>query len=238
MLENRLIKSKRRVKKHGEVFTPKWIVDKMLNQDEIKPLTQSLTATFLEPAAGEGAFLIEVLHRKLKSAHLLSQTIEEYEENALIALASIYGIELLEDNVEMMVMNLDGEFNRYYYDVIREYSAKINQSVVKSARVIISANIVQGNALTKLRDNGEPIIFSEWVLLPVKRGIRKVQRIEYTFEAIIDGGDPINAQKHDVKQLDLFEFDGNFEDESSEAKFSYMPVKFTEIWRKKLIEIS
>lgn len=240
MLDKELIKSRYRVKKHGEVFTPKWIVNKMLDQDEIKALTESLTSTFLEPAAGEGIFLIEILHRKLKSAHRLSQSIEEYEENALIALSSIYGIELLEDNVEMMVMNLDGEFNRYYYDVIREYSARINQSVIKSARVIISANIVQGNALTKIRDNGEPIIFSEWKLLPVKRGLRKVQRIEYTFEAIIDGGDPVNAQKHDNEQLDLFEFNENFEEfeEDLKVEFSYIPVRFTEVWRKKLVEIT
>lgn len=229
------IKSKERVLEHGEVFTPQSIVNQMLNQNEIEPLTKSLTATFLEPSAGEGVFLIEILRRKLKVAYSLSNTIQEYEENALLALSSIYGIELLEDNVEMIVMNLDGEFNRHYYEVVCEYSAKINKNVIKSARVIISANIVQGNALTKLQDNGDPIIFSEWELLPVKRGFRKVQRIEYTFEAIINGGDSLNAQKHGNKQLDLFEFNEDFE-EDSKCEFSYMPVRFTEVWRKKLVK--
>lgn len=51
MAEN-LIKSKQRVQKHGEVFTPSWMVQKMLDTPGIKEACETVSATFLEPAAG------------------------------------------------------------------------------------------------------------------------------------------------------------------------------------------
>lgn len=241
MSESELIKSKERVKAHGEVFTPQWIVDKMLDQDEIKPLTETLTATFLEPSAGEGVFLIEILRRKLSVAKEVSQTITDYEENSLIALASIYGIELLEDNVEMIVMNLFGEFYRFYSDEVQKYRVKSNDNVLKSARVIISANIVQGNTLTKLTTAGEPIVFSEWKLLPRKYGVRKVQRTEYSLEAIMNDGESQSATQHGEEQLDLFSFEESDvekqDSEESEPKYVYEPVKFIDVWQRKMVEV-
>lgn len=241
MTESDLIKSRDRVKEHGEVFTPQWIVNKMLDQKEIKPLTETLGATFLEPSAGEGVFLVEILKRKLTVALKVSQTISEYEENSLIALSSIYGIELLEDNVEMIVMNLSGEFYRFYYDAVQKYTTKINDRVIKSAQVIISANIVQGNALTQLTNSGEPIVFSEWQLLPVKYGIRKVQRTEYSMASIINGGDSQNATRHGEEQLDLFSLNQDDSDEQEanidESVYTYEPVRFMDVWERKMVEL-
>ncbi|MFR4248787.1 MAG: hypothetical protein ACLT1L_02920 [Leuconostoc lactis] len=95
-MAEQIIKSKKRVQQHGEVFTPKRIVNLMLDQEELQENLRDLSSTFLEPSAGEGAFLTEILRRKLDVARQVSETREAYDENALIALASLYGIELLE----------------------------------------------------------------------------------------------------------------------------------------------
>ena len=87
--KEKLIKSATRVKDHGEVFTPKWIVDKMIDQPEISAKVHSLTATFLEPAAGEGAFLVAILERKLKYAANQSKSAREFGTNALMVLATL-----------------------------------------------------------------------------------------------------------------------------------------------------
>lgn len=95
-----LIKSKYRVQKHGEVFTPFWMVQKMLDTPGVKEACDNIYATFLEPSAGDGNFLIAILERKLNSVTI------QYEEKlwkskSLIALSTIYGIELLDDNLEV-----------------------------------------------------------------------------------------------------------------------------------------
>lgn len=86
-----LIKSKERVQHHGEVFTPKWMVEKMLSEPTIQEKLNDLHATFLEPSAGEGAFLKEILHQKLNYVDEISNK-TNWKENALWALMSIYGI--------------------------------------------------------------------------------------------------------------------------------------------------
>lgn len=99
-MEEKLIKSKHRVQKHGEVFTPAWMVQKMLDTPGVKEACENVSATFLEPAAGDGNFLLAILERKLQAV------IDQYDERnwktkSLIALSSIYGIEFLEDNLEV-----------------------------------------------------------------------------------------------------------------------------------------
>ena len=93
-----LIKSKERVQNHGEVFTPKWMVQKMLSEPAIQEKIRDVHATFLEPSAGEGAFLVEILHQRLT---YLDQQVSKtnWPKQAIWALMSIYGIELLQDNL-------------------------------------------------------------------------------------------------------------------------------------------
>src|SRR5690625_8051956 len=100
-------KCKRRVQKHGEVFTPKRIVNKMLNIPGVKEACESLTKTFLEPSAGEGAFLTAILERKLtKVTETYNADLKQFENHSLLALTTLYGVELLEDNVQTCVMNM------------------------------------------------------------------------------------------------------------------------------------
>lgn len=242
MTEEQLIKSKKRVQQHGEVFTPKKIVNLMLDQEELQENLRDLSSTFLEPSAGEGAFLTEILRRKLKISSQISRTREEYDENALIALSSLYGIELLEDNVELLVMNMIITFsNEYTQVVLADFNVKSDDvvmgHVIDSAKTIIRANMVQGNALTHLNDRGEPLVFSEWQLLPVKRGVRKVQRILYTFDAIIDQGNAevtVQVEQPKYEEIDMFA-DLFVDDESETPLVKYVPVKLTEVY-KELVE--
>lgn len=229
----KLIKSKERVKKHGEVFTPKWVVDMMLDQPGIKEATKDLKTTFLEPSAGEGAFLIEILNRRLKLADKMSSSFKEYEENALIGLSTLYGIELLEDNVEMLVMNLISEFEKHYYAVMYKYSDNRNSKVLQSAKVIISTNMVQGNALTHLTSENTPIIFSEWKILAKKYGKYKVERIESTFEDIIEqnSNKSLAPTTQQSEQLDLFTlFDKNKDQEEKNEKFLKLRYKIVNLF--------
>src|SRR5690625_3627740 len=88
-LEENLIKSKQRVQKHGEVFTPRKIVNKMLDLPEIKEACENVLATFLEPAAGEGAFLVAILERKLNMvAKKYNKDLKQYENYSLLALTT------------------------------------------------------------------------------------------------------------------------------------------------------
>lgn len=220
----KIIKSSDRVKDIGEVFTPKKTVDFMLDQPEIKEKVNSLTATFLEPSAGEGAFLVEILRRKLEYAKTQSITQKEMQNNFLLVLSTLYGIELMEDNIEMLVMNMNNVFRDVYFNTFdpEEQSPK----VLKSAQTIISANMAQGNALTRKTATGEPIIFSEWT--PV--GKNKVQRTEYTFDSIIDGGGPLGSVQKKYEQMDLFAEDDHLQDEKNICH--YVPVKWEDVYKK------
>ncbi len=99
------MKSKHRVQKHGEVFTPQWVIDKMIAIPGIKEKTEDVFATFLEPSAGEGAFLLAIEDMKLRYV-TDNYSIDKWDHYALWALSSIYGIELLEDNLAIARQNM------------------------------------------------------------------------------------------------------------------------------------
>ncbi len=227
-MSEKIIKSTDRVKDLGEVFTPKRIVNFMLDQPEITAKINELQATFLEPSAGEGAFLIELLKRKLKVAEKQSKTVEEMQDNFLLALSTLYGIELMEDNVEMLVMNMSNTFQHVYYHTFDLKDQDIK--VIKSANVIISANMAQGNALTRKTDNGTPIIFSEWQPLP--QG--KVQRIEYTFDSIIEGEGSTGTVAPEYEQMDLFAdpYESNIDEKISDK--NYASCLWKDVYKRKV----
>lgn len=172
-----LMKSKRRVQEHGEVFTPEWVVNKMVALPGIKEKTEDIFATFLEPSAGEGAFLLAI--EALKLRYVTENYIEDmWDTYALWVLSSIYGIEYLEDNLSVARHYMLDLFAEYY-----EYAhgtPLLNQSdVYKSARTIIWSNIVQGNTLTYKNQYGEDIIFSHWK--QVSDSVTKVHRKPFNY---------------------------------------------------------
>lgn len=233
MKEEQLIKSPDRVKDVGEVFTPKRIVEFMLDQPEITAKINDLPATFLEPSAGEGAFLVEILRRKMDVALLSSHTVQEYGDNALIALSSLYGIEFMEDNVEMLVMNMNEQFLRSYYQGLHQLQPEEDVSeltdgnVLKSAKTLIQANMAQGNALTQLDNQGNPIMFSEWKLLGKQHGFLYVQRLEYTFTAIIEHAqEPVPETPYE--EVSLF---APPEGKKSSVTREYAPCRLVDVYQ-------
>ena len=231
-MNEKIIKSADRVKDHGEVFTPNRIVDLMLDQPEIMEKINDLHATFLEPSAGEGAFLVELLKRKLKVAMSQSKSARAFNTNSLIALSTLYGIEFLEDNVEMLVMNMILTFNQEYEKIIQsKYNSKANKYVEDSAKIIIQANMQQGDTLKQITASGNPIIFSEWN--DIGGNPRKVQRTEYTFEAIVNQDGPTGSVKNSYEQLDLFASNADAEIKEPE-KVNYVPCKWTDIYLREI----
>jgi hypothetical protein len=173
------VKSKKRVADHGEVFTSQREVNAML--DLVKQETERIDSRFLEPACGDGNFLAEILKRKLtvvEDRYKKSQL--DFERNAVIAVSSVYGIDILEDNVFACRERLLGIFTDFYS---RNYKNKINPKCIDSARFILSKNIVWGNALDlqTVGDNPEPIVFSEWS--PVNGSL--IKRRDFTFEHLV-----------------------------------------------------
>ncbi len=153
------VKSKQRVAEHGEVFTAHREVNAML--DLVKQETERIDSRFLEPACGTGNFLVEILRRKLAIVELrYSKSQIEFERYAILALTSIYGVDILLDNVQTCRDRLFGIFSRYYQ---KNYKV-LKSDFLRSAEFILSRNIIWGDALD-LRtpdENAEPIVFSEW----------------------------------------------------------------------------
>jgi len=167
-----LVKSKQRVADHGEVFTPSWMVEDMLNM--VKDESERIDSRFLEPACGSGNFLIAVLNRKLKSVKIKYGK-SEFERNhhALLALMCIYGIELLPDNVEECRDNLLQVFDSFMgVDQTSKWHA--------AAKAVLEVNVVQGDALTLTKSDGEHIEFPEWGYL----GMGKFQRRDFRFDSL------------------------------------------------------
>ena len=167
-----LVKSKKRVADHGEVFTPSWMVEDMLNL--VKGESERIDSRFLEPACGDGNFLKVVLRRKLATVESRYGK-SEFERNhyALFSLMCIYGIELLEDNAQQCRKNLQ--------DIFIEY-LNVNEGSVwyKAAKVVLDANIIQGDALTLKTPDDEPINFPEWGYL----GAGKFQRRDFRYDSL------------------------------------------------------
>jgi SAM-dependent methyltransferase len=152
--------SKKRVTDHGEVYTAKREVNAML--DLVKFETERIDSRFLEPACGTGNFLTEILERKLRVVEArYSKSQLDYERYAILAVSSIYGVDILEDNVQQCRQRLFGIFDLYY---LRLFKNKTNDNCRESVRYILERNIIYGDAfsLKSMGDNSKPIVFSEW----------------------------------------------------------------------------
>ena len=184
------IKSKSRVADHGEVFTAEREVNAML--DLVKQETERVDSRFLEPACGDGNFMVEILRRKLVAAKKRAlppgrKTPDplEFEKQSIIAVSSIYGVDLLEDNVEAARNRLYDLWKKEYENVCGD---EIDEVCCVVVRFILSRNIVCGNALTLMKvddkqvDTKEPIVFSEWTL-PFND--TRMQRKDYSFAALL-----------------------------------------------------
>lgn len=168
----RLVKSRQRVADHGEVFTPRWLVDDMLNL--VKSETERIDSRFLEPACGSGNFLVPVLERKLAAVRARHGRSEfERQHYALFALMCIYGIELLADNAVECRANLAQIFDRFL-------GAGTDPLWSRAAVAVLAANVVQGDALAMTTPAGRPIVFPEWAYL----GRGRYQRRDFRYDSL------------------------------------------------------
>ena len=166
------INSKQRVADHGEVFTPTWMVDAML--DLVKDETERIDSRFLEPACGSGNFIVQILRCKLAAVELkYGKSDFEKRHYALLALMCIYGIELLDDNIEECRANA--------LEILAEYlNMDELDELYQAAFYVLSQNIVHGDALKMLTYDGQPITFAEWGYL----GKGKFQRRDFRFDTL------------------------------------------------------
>ncbi|HIT90857.1 MAG TPA: SAM-dependent DNA methyltransferase [Candidatus Merdenecus merdavium] len=171
--------SKRRVNDHGEVFTNKREVDAML--DLVKQETERIDSRFLEPACGTGNFLVEILKRKLNIVEKRYKKVQlEYERNAILAVSSIYGIDILQDSLIKCRKRLFECFNKNYE---RLYGENCKENCRRSIKTVLSLNITHGNALTlQKEDDSGPIIFAEWS--PINGQYMK--RRDFTFQDLLE----------------------------------------------------
>jgi len=189
------VKSKQRVADHGEVFTPEWLVEAML--DLVKDESERIDSRFLEPACGSGNFLIQVLKRKLASVEIKFGKSEfEKRQYALFGLMCIYGIELLEDNLKECHENMMALFADYL-------KLDTKDELHLAAQFTLAQNLIQGDALTMQTVNGEPINFAEWGYL----GKGKYQRRDFRYD-VLTGSSAFSEQgslfahleKHEIFQ--------------------------------------
>ena len=226
------IKSRQRVAQHGEVFTNPREVNAML--DLVRDESFRLDSRFLEPACGDGNFLVEILRRKLSLIEKL-KSITEWEFNSLIAVSSCYGIELLSDNAEACRQRLEEIVLTDYYMSFMSlkriddsnlgtpfrsgysYNSSLLNEYHKSLRYMLKKNIVCGDALTYRTAEDKPITFCEWT--PIA-GSMQFSRRDFQFDFLV-------TQSH---QYSLFDEQGEVQNFDEPVR-TYPPLHYTQLYR-------
>lgn len=225
------IKSKARVADHGEVFTATREVDAML--DLVKQETERVDSRFLEPACGDGNFVAEILRRKLVAAKKRAIPPRkkkplplEFEKQSVIAVASIYGVDLMMDNVNACRRRLYDIWNDEYEAICKN---EADDECREAVKFILRKNIVCGNALSLkvVNENGEdtdePIVFSKWSFVMGT----KIQRKDYRFDKLLAGEYEPTAKKKQRKtepivQLNLIDIPEEKSSDEGEFLRSYV----------------
>ena len=193
------VKSKQRVADHGEVFTAEREVNAML--DLVKQETERIDSRFLEPACGDGNFLAEILRRKLAVVkRVYSRSSYDYERNAVLAVTSIYGVDILHDNVDACRARLYDIWNKEYTRICK---SDANDETRAAVKYILSKNILYGNALSLMtvdenqEDTDTAIIFAEWSF-PFNDF--RIKRRDFRFDVLLKE----NEEEDNYTQYSLF----------------------------------
>jgi hypothetical protein len=185
------VKSKKRVTDHGEVFTNEREVNAML--DLVKYETERIDSRFLEPACGNGNFLAEVLRRKLTvvdSRYSKSQL--EWERYSVIAVSSIYGVDILEDNAQECRARLLNIYTLWYSKLFKQ----VKEECIRSVQFLLNRNILWGDALDFTNpETKQPIVFSEWSAI----NGTQLKRRDFMFKFLVEK----------THQFEMFNDEGN-----------------------------
>ena len=183
------VRSRRRVVDHGEVFTAEREVNAML--DLVGAETERIESRFLEPACGNGNFIAEVLRRKLAVvAARYRRSPDEYQRYAFLAVSSIYGVDILADNVGECRERL---FRIVEKDARSNIKGSVEPAFLDAVRYVLEKNILCGDALTLRDASGEPITFAEWSML----GGDLVKRRDFLLSELLEG----NVEKNEQASL-------------------------------------
>lgn len=217
-MEKQQIKSRERVVNHGEVFTNEREVKAMC--DLVKDETERIDSRVLEPACGDGNFLAEILKRKLNTvSKCYKKSPNDWEKFSIIALSSLYGVDIMNDNAEECRNRLFGIWDEAHKNAVINDAT---QGIRESAKAVINSNILCGDALTLLMEDGKtPIIFPEWSLV---NGVF-IKRRDFELSTILE-------MQNNGEQKDFF----LSSDEYDEELGSYVPkpikeYKPIEYWR-------
>ena len=211
------VKSKQRVADYGEVFTAEREVKAMC--DLVSQECDRIDSRFLEPACGNGNFLAEILTRKLAVVKKKYKKFPiDYEKNSVLAVSSIYGVDIRGYNCEECRKRLYQLWDKEYKAVCKK---EVNEECRRSVRLILSRNIVCGNALSLMcvdenrQDTEEPIVFSEWAFVT---GFQ-LQRSDYTFAKLMQGDDEtrdlFGKKRYGKSNVQMTLFDAEESDDKS-----------------------
>lgn len=195
------VKSRKRVIDYGEVFTAEREVKEMC--DLVKQETERIESRFLEPACGNGNFLAEILSRKLvivKDRYRKSSY--DFEKYSILAISSLYGVDILEDNAKECRERL---FNIWYTLYKKATKCIPDEECCKSVKFILNKNILCGDALTMKKSDGTPIVFSEWSIVIGS----KIKRKNYRFDVLLN--ENMDSSMYENKPF-LFDDNSNYED--------------------------
>ena len=218
------VKSRQRVVDPGEVFTAEREVNAML--DLVKTETERIDSRFLEPACGNGNFIAEVLRRKLAVvASRYRKSPLEYQRYAFLAVSSIYGVDILADNVGECRERL---FRIVEKDARSNIKGSVEPAFLDAVRYVLEKNILCGDALTLRDASGEPIAFAEWSML----GGDLVKRRDFLLSELLEG----NVEKNEQASLfgeanALWEFDEEIQAYIPAPIREYPPIDYREVGR-------
>ncbi|MEI6289849.1 MAG: SAM-dependent DNA methyltransferase [Chloroflexota bacterium] len=201
------VKSKQRVTDHGEVFTAEREVNAML--DLVKQETERIDSRFLEPACGDGNFLAEILRRKLAVVkRMYKKSPSDYEKNAVLAATSIYGVDILQDNVDACRARMFEIWDKEYSEICKK---EVNEDCRNAVKFIFKRNILCGNALSLKTDDNQPIIFSEWSFVTGSM----IKRRDFRLDEMLEGHQ---------RQMSIFMTDWEYDEEIK----AFIPKPITE----------
>lgn len=180
-MSERQIVSKERVRAHGEVYTAAREVNAML--DLVKDETRRIDSRFLEPACGDGNFLAEILRRKLAACSAYAKSPLIWERYSVLAISSIYGVELLADNVAACRERLFEIWQTARQNVVGSDGTS-PRNPTEAVRFILSRNVLCGDALSLKQADGNPIVFSEWALVG-----ERMNRRDFRLDVLLEKGE-------------------------------------------------
>ena len=167
--QEKQVVSKQRVADHGEVYTAKREVNAML--DLVKEETERIDSRFLEPACGTGNFLVEILNRKMEAVRKqFAKNRYEYDLASAQAVSSMYGVELLPDNTAICRQRLFELFLDIYQ---QQQHAEAADELKNCIQYLLRQNILCGDALTMLQNDGQPITFCEWTFIGISGKVKR-----------------------------------------------------------------